>query len=212
MILDVVLLPLLCLAGARSCPPQTGIVEGRVSAVDIRVAGSVVFLVPETPTSDPPAAEPALIDQVNLRFVPRVLVVTAGTIVDFRNSDPILHNVFSPKGPGPGFDLGTYPRGEHRRRTFTDLGVHVVLCHVHPEMAAYVAVVPTRHHAIVDERGRFRIENVPAGSYTLHLWPGRRKPIQHAVHIRDGTLVRLELDLGHGGRGEEENPEPEGAA
>src|SRR5205823_5478602 len=37
----------------------------------------------------------ALMDQRNETFVPHVLAITIGTIVDFPNSDRIYHNVFS---------------------------------------------------------------------------------------------------------------------
>src|SRR5436190_8581804 len=37
----------------------------------------------------------AVMDQRNETFMPHVLAVTAGTIVDFPNSDRIYHNVFS---------------------------------------------------------------------------------------------------------------------
>ncbi|MBI4521480.1 MAG: hypothetical protein HY701_11630 [Gemmatimonadetes bacterium] len=197
MIPCAALLWIVWLAGTLPCAAGAGSVEGRVTAVNARVAGSVVFLVPENAGPYPPSA-PALIDQVNLRFVPRVVVVTPGSTVQFRNSDPILHNVFSPRGPGEGFDLGTYPRGERRARTFTDPGFHVILCHVHPEMAAFVAVVPSPYHAVVDEAGRFRIETVPAGRYTLHVWSRRREPDGLPVVVREGDVLRVEVDLGRG--------------
>lgn len=176
---------------------QTGTVRGRIYAPNVPMTGAVVYLVAERPSSVPrlPPATNPIIDQVNLRFVPRVLVVVPGTTVEFRNSDPILHNVFNPAGPGEGFNLGTYPRTDLRSRTFTEFGAHVILCHVHPEMVAYVVVVPTTYHAVVGRRGRFSIRDVPAGRFTLRVWHRRTMPFERTVEVREDRTLELELEL-----------------
>lgn len=195
------LLCLLAAAGAR--PLQTGAVQGTLRAADLRTAGAVVYLVPAEGPVVATAADTALLDQRDLRFEPRVLAVKPGTTVEFQNSDPILHNVFSPSGRDGGFDLGTYPRGDRRPHTFTDPGAHVVLCNVHPEMVAYVVVVPTPYHVVVDEESRFRLEGLPPGRYTLAAWHYRAAPFERAVDIAPGTVLHLDLELArarHGGR------------
>lgn len=183
----------------REVSSQTGSVEGTVSAERGLTEGAVVFLVPDGEIAAEPPEESVVVDQVDLRFVPQTVVVVPGTEVAFPNSDPILHNVFSPRGPGDGFNLGTYPPGETRSRRFTEPGVHVILCHVHPEMVAYVAVVPTPHHALAGEGGAFRIEGVPAGPYTLRVWLGRRSPVEREVEVRKGGVARVDVTLGSGG-------------
>jgi hypothetical protein len=175
---------------------QAGGVEGRMSVERGHPAGTVVFLVPESEVRHNPPLDPVIVDQVDLRFVPQVVAVAPGTTVAFPNSDPILHNVFSPRGPGDGFNLGTYPPSETRSRRFTEPGMHVILCHVHPEMVAYVAVVPTPYHALVDEEGAFAITDVPAGPYSLRVWHGRRPTVEKEVVVPAGQTVRVELVLG----------------
>jgi plastocyanin len=176
--------------------PGDGRVEGIVSSARGPAAGAVVFLAGAAGPAPAAPSQPAVVDQINLRFVPEVIAVLAGTVVAFPNSDPILHNVFSPRGPGDGFDLGTYPPGETRSRRFTEPGVHVILCHVHPEMVAYVAVVPTQYHAVADSAGRFVIDDVPAGRYTLRVWHTRRTTLDHEITVTAGGTVRLRLELG----------------
>lgn len=169
--------------------------NGVVTSPNARPGGAVVYLVPQVDTVAP-APESVVIDQANLRFVPRVAAVTPGTTIAFRNSDPIMHNVFSPAETGDPFDLGTYPRSDHRSHTFTRPGAYVILCHVHPEMAAYVVVVPTAHRAVVDERGRFRIVDVPRGRYLLRVWHRRAPLHEEPLEVLDGGVYRLEIDLG----------------
>ena len=52
-----------------------------------------------------------VMDQRNEMFVPHVLAVTVGTVVDFPNSDAIYHNVFS-LSRAKRFDLGRYAAGK----------------------------------------------------------------------------------------------------
>jgi hypothetical protein len=61
----------------------------------------------------PPPADPAVMDQKNKEFVPRLLPVVKGQEIRFLNSDKVQHNVFSPHEQEP-FDLGLYPSGEFK--------------------------------------------------------------------------------------------------
>jgi plastocyanin len=175
---------------------QAGRVEGGVEVARGARGTLVVYLVPVEPRSYQPPDTPALIDQIDLRFVPQVVAVLPGTTVAFPNSDPILHNVFSPRGPGDGFNLGTYPPGETRSRRFTEPGVHVILCHMHPDMVAYVAVVPAPYHAVADVDGRFVMDPVPPGDYTLRVWRARRPAYERELTVTPGaaTSLRIRLD------------------
>src|SRR5687767_1822052 len=67
------------------------------------------------------------------RFLPPLVAITAGQSVGFPNSDPFLHNVFSPTPLRP-FDLGSFPEGETRERPFSRPGIIEVFCNIHPEM------------------------------------------------------------------------------
>jgi plastocyanin len=174
---------------------QAGRVEGVVEVERGTRGALVVYLEPADPRHYEPPAASALIDQIDLRFVPQVVAVVPGTTVAFPNSDPILHNVFSPRGPGDGFNLGTYPPGETRARRFTEPGVHVILCHMHPDMVAYVAVVPTPYNGVVDAEGRFAIEAVPAGAYTLRVWRARRLAYEQEVAVTAGAATELRIRL-----------------
>lgn len=194
-----VLLLQLVAVGVR--PSQTGAVEGTLRAAEVRTAGAVIYLLPADRPVPAAPGDTVLLDQRDLRFDPRVLAVDPGTTVEFHNSDPILHNVFSPSGRDGGFDLGTYPRGDRRPHTFTDPGGYVVLCHVHPEMVAYVVVVPTPYHVVADDQSRFRLEGLPPGRYTLVVWHYRAAPFERAVEIVPGALVHLDLELVRAPRG-----------
>jgi len=169
----------------------TGIVlTERPGAID-----AVVYLVPTNGLVRAPADAGSMIDQVGLRYRPTVSAVLPGTTIEFKNSDALLHNVFSPAGPGAGFDLGTFSSRETRQYTFDEIGTHIILCHVHPEMYAYVLVVPTPYVAVAEDTGRFRIEDVPAGRYTVRVWHRRDQGFERELVVEPNGNVELTIDL-----------------
>ncbi len=92
------------------------------------------------------AAGPALaadytVDQINQSFAPGTLKLKVGDHVDFRNSDPFFHNVFS-LSEIASFDLGSYPKGQSRRVTFDKPGKIDVECAIHPDMRLAIEVAP----------------------------------------------------------------------
>lgn len=171
-------------------------VEGRISFQGKPATGAVVYLEHGT-LALALVADTVVLDQRGLRFLPGTLAVTRGTTVAFLNNDDIQHNVFSPGeviGTGDPFDLGTYSRGEMRFHTFPDLGVHTILCNVHPEMLAYVVSVPTEYRAVTDSHGRFSITDVPPGIYRLHVWHPMSSQVDQEVRI-DSELRPLNITL-----------------
>ena len=125
--------------------------------------------------------------QHNKTFLPHVLVVPVGTVVDFPNHDPFFHNVFS-LFDGKRFDLGLYEAGASNSVRFDRLGVSFLFCNIHPEMSAVVVAVDTPYYGLSDRKGNLTIQNVPDGKYELHVWyerslPDDLKTLAHAVVI-----------------------------
>lgn len=135
-------------------------------------------------------------DQNHLRFVPQVLAVTPGSTVVFINSDPSLHNVFSPSRRGAGFDLGIYSPVETRLFTFRDPGEYVILCHIHPEMVAWVVVTDSPYYGLSDIHGEFRIPVLPQGSYRLRAWHRKAGDIDRSIDVPRGGIRGLAVRLG----------------
>jgi plastocyanin len=141
-----------------------------------------------------PEAMRATLDQRNETFVPHVLAITTGTLVDFPNSDRIYHNVFS-LSKAARFDLGRYPTGRSKSVRFERPGIVRVFCEIHSHMNAFILVFSHRFFTMTDTEGRYRIDGVPTGNYNVIAWnegtPSDPKP----VSIIEGSLAELDFGL-----------------
>ena len=111
----------------------------------------------------------ASMDQVNLEFVPRLLVVQRGADVDFPNSDSVSHHVYSFSAP-KAFELPLYKGAEHSPVRFEQPGVVVLGCNIHDRMVGYILVVDTPYFAISDATGQAVVDDVPLGDYRVAAW------------------------------------------
>ncbi len=110
--------------------------------------------------------------QKDKTFTPHVLAIPVGATVDFPNSDPVFHNVFS-NYDGQLFDLGLYPPGTSKSVTFTRPGIVRVFCNIHAAMSAVIAVLDTPYFDTTRKDGSFELRNVAAGEYRLRVFHER---------------------------------------
>jgi plastocyanin len=111
----------------------------------------------------------ARMDQRGERFVPHVLAIPVGSVVDFPNNDETYHNVFS-LSDTRSFDLGRYAAGHSKAVRFDRPGIVRVFCDIHSHMNAFILVFAHRYFAVTDADGRYHIDNVPPGTYTVVMW------------------------------------------
>jgi plastocyanin len=135
----------------------------------------------------------SVMDQRNETFVPYVLAVPVGTTVDFTNSDRTYHNVFS-LSKAKRFDLGRYAKGQSKPVRFDRPGVVRVFCEIHSHMSAFILVFAHRFFATTDSEGRYRIDNVPLGTYTIVAWnDGEPRGSRTVRVVEDGGVVELDF-------------------
>jgi plastocyanin len=122
----------------------------------------------------------ARMDQRGERFVPHVLAITVGSVVDFPNNDQTYHNVFSLSDTRT-FDLGRYAAGHSKAIRFERPGIVRVFCDIHSHMNAFILVFAHRYFSVTDAEGHYHIDNVPPGSYTVvmwnEVWPQESRPV-----------------------------------
>jgi plastocyanin len=172
---------------------SAGTISGQVSGV---AGPSVVYVDTISGKTFPVPTQHPVIDQKGLVFQPHLTAVQVGTTVDFLNSDSVAHNVFWTSVGGNkklNHNLGTWPKGERKSFKFDTAGAVPILCNVHPEMSAYLVVVPTPYFATSDQAGNYKIENVPDGSYTVIAWHEGAKSQSKPVSVSGDSKADFTL-------------------
>jgi plastocyanin len=133
------------------------------------------------------------------RFVPHVLPVLRGAVVQFPNDDNVYHNVFSLSSAaapnGKGFDLGRYPKGSSKSWTFDTPGTVQVFCHIHSDMSAVVLVLSNPYFAAPGDDHHYVIDDVPEGDYTILGWHERAKAVVKRVHVAAGQTTNVDFNI-----------------
>jgi plastocyanin len=136
----------------------------------------------------------AAMDQRNETFVPHVLAVRTGTVVDFPNNDRIYHNVFS-LSPTRRFDLGRYAVGRSKAVRFDRPGVVRVFCDIHSHMNAFIVVFAHRFFVVPQPDGEFQLPAVPPGTYTVAGWYEGDVRVSRVVTVRQGEATVVDLQV-----------------
>jgi plastocyanin len=119
----------------------------------------------------PEATGVVAIDQEGCLFKQRTVGVRVGQDIELRNSDPVLHNINFKGRANKQFNYAIPAGGEPRTTSVRKPEEAVPLvCDVHPWMYASVFVVDHPCFAVAGEGGRYVIEGVPPGTYTLQAW------------------------------------------
>lgn len=165
--------------------------EGKVAKPEAAVA--VVYL--EVTFEAPAGAKPAGAEmmQKEFQFAPGVLPIQVGATVSFPNADDGYHNVFS-YSKTKRFDLGRYRKDEKPATvTFDKPGSVKLYCEIHEHMRATILVLDTPYFTRTDATGKFKLEKLPAGQFTLKAWLDDKKVLEKAVTLKDGETLQVDF-------------------
>lgn len=173
-------------------------VELAVTGRDGRPLDGVVLYLPDVRT--PTTRSPAVIDQRDEAFLPVVSVVTAGSEVQFTNSDRTSHHVYSFSRPN-AFALPLYKGDARLSARFQHPGVVVLGCNIHDSMLGYVVVVDSTRYGTTGSDGHLKLADVPAGRHVVRAWaPGldrEHHPEVGSVEVSESApaIASFSLDL-----------------
>ena len=180
---------LIALALAAAAPASAATLSVTLQKRDGKpLSGAVVSAEPEgTPMAAP--AVRAIMDQVNLAFVPDVLVIPVHSTVQFPNSDAVSHQVYS-FSSARQFQLPLYRGKPYPPVQFDQPGVVTLGCNIHDNMLGYIVVTAAPYFGRSDQRGEFRVPDLPAGRYRVRVW--------HPL-LNEGTALERSVDVGEAG-------------
>ncbi|HEX4797389.1 MAG TPA: hypothetical protein VH370_26580 [Humisphaera sp.] len=187
-------------SAAEPATQPAGTIAGRVTSEgEVPLSEMVVYL--ESPEANRPMNVPAArmaVSQKGAKFSPALLIICAGQTVDFPNDEdrPIEHNVFS-NAPAKRFDLGLYRPGESKSVVFDKPGAVFLYCSIHRYMDGVIYVAPTPYFSKVEPNGNYKIENVPAGFWTVKTWQRRKRFPEHSnlVQVKPGETTKDDISL-----------------
>jgi plastocyanin len=133
------------------------------------LTGAVLTLQAETQHLPAVAPMRIIVDQVDLSFVPDVVVIPVGSTVSFPNSDAVSHQVYSFSSTRR-FQLPLYRGKPYPPVMFDQPGVVTLGCNIHDNMLAYVVVTDAPFFGRSDAMGQWALPDVPNGKYKLRLW------------------------------------------
>jgi len=140
--------------------------------------------------STPPPAH-LVLDNRNCRFEPHAAVLTVGSTIECRNSDPILHTTHAYFGER--FNFALPDKGSRVTHTVQRPGLTQIRCDKHGWMNSFIWVGRHPFHAVTDVNGRFSITGIPPGDYTIHLWHEQLGEQRRAIIVRPGKTTREQL-------------------
>lgn len=157
------------------CSKHNLVEEQLVVGPSSGLANVIVFLRTAKPKVHPDyektAKDEKVLDNHNCRFVPHVQTVRTGQTLVIKNSDPTGHNT----------NIASFNQAFNQSIPIKDQLTVVfkmeekfpvpVNCNIHPWMSAYLVIRGNPYMTVSDEKGSFKIENLPVGKeLEFQLW------------------------------------------
>jgi len=163
---------------------------------DQAVENAVVYLVDVAKGKAWPAetSKPPELDNLKCRFVPDVQVIRGGPLVVI-NSDPVLHNTHGYYGKRTAFNMALPNQGQRIPTDLTRAGTVKVDCDAHGWMLGWIYVVDNPYYAITGADGKFKIGDVPPGTYKLVAIQSLTGPNEQTVTVAGGKPTSLTIEL-----------------
>lgn len=190
-------------AAHRYRPAHGPFVSGAISGTVLDGGGparAVVYLASPPPGLPPPPPRPATLEVRGLTYVTPFQIVHAGDPMVARSLDPVLHTLqLSLLGQPERSARPLPPSGAAVPVSLSRPGLHRLTCANHRSEEGWLLVLDHPYSAVADDRGRFQLDQVPAGPVTLVALSlaGTAGPrtLEQAVDVPPGGTSTLTLDL-----------------
>lgn len=136
-----------------------------------------------------------VVDQKGCEYLPHVMTAPAGSQLEILNSDGILHNIHTYGKENAPVNIAQ-PKFKKKVTTKFDKPEMVKLtCDVHGWMSGWVAVQDHPYYAVTDDKGAFKLTDVPPGSYELRVWQERLGETTQKVTVQPGAETTVTFEL-----------------
>jgi plastocyanin len=147
------------------------------------------YVVVYVSAGDQPAAAPsqaARYDQKGCEYIPHVAVMQAGQPLEIYNDDQTSHNIHPLAKLNPEWNKSQPPGSPPIQTKYDKPEFIAVKCNIHPWMHGYFAVMGTSHYAVTGADGKFTLEGLPPGKYTITAWQEKYGSMSQEVTVGAG--------------------------
>ena len=148
-------------------------------------------------TSAPPAkpAKKPVLDQKGCQFTPHVLLVPAGAEVDVLNPDGVLHNIHTFSTANPSINKAQPKFKKVMTEKFEKPEIVKVQCDAHSWMSGWVVIMAHPYYGVTDDKGTFKLQNVPAGKHKVEVWHETLGKMTKEVEVKAGVETKVTFEL-----------------
>ncbi len=139
-----------------------------------------------------------IVDQKDKKFLEKMYVATNNSVLLFKNSDKINHNIFAhDKRSGAKFDVGLMkPGGSIGIKIDWDDKVVRCSCKIHPKMRTWIASISSEHYKIIEfERKKkefsFEMNSFPENLSKMRVWLPRYASIELSLDKGESKDIKL---------------------
>ena len=136
----------------------------------------------------------ASIDQKGCVFIPHVSMVPPGSTIDLLNSDDVMHNLHTWSIKNTAFNEGVAGGGK-LPKTFEYPETVKMTCDVHKWMTAWLIVQENPYYVLTGADGKYKLEGVPAGTYTVQAWQESLGKTTQEVTVSAGGEATADFEL-----------------
>src|SRR5881397_4356023 len=143
-----------------------------------------------------PATNPVF-DQKTCEFHPHVLVFPAGSTIDVLNSDGILHNIHTTSTVNPSQNQAQ-PKFKPKIQIKVEKAEWPIKiqCDVHNWMSGWWIATDNPYVAVTDDKGAFKITDLPAGDYEVEIWQEKLGKKTEKVSIPAKGETKVDWKMG----------------
>lgn len=172
--------------------------EALIAGADKSVKNAVVRLTNISKGKPFDTAAKVMLDQTKCRFVPHVVIVAVGATLEIKNSDPITHNIHT-------FSIENDPINKAQPKTlpvistkFTAPETIKTQCDIHKWMGTWIVAADHPYYAVTDDKGQFKLTDVPPGTYKLEVWHETLGKVTKEVTVKANADTAAPVELKKG--------------
>ncbi|MFQ5851014.1 MAG: carboxypeptidase regulatory-like domain-containing protein [Candidatus Binatia bacterium] len=131
------------------------------------------------------------LDQNGCEYAPHVLPFPAGSSVVILNPDRILHNVHTYSKRNSPINRAQPKFKKKLTVKFSKPEIVSVRCDVHGWMSGWFFVAENPYYDVTDDKGSFKLTDVPPGTYTVEVWHETLGKKSQKVTVKPNEKVKI---------------------